>query len=64
MANTLEDFIHSYGAPNALFSDNAQAQIGKPVREILRMYSIKHFQCEPHNQHQNFAEHQIQEVKK
>jgi hypothetical protein len=64
MAGTLEDFIRSYGAPNALFSDNARAQIGKTVREILRMYAIKDFQCEPHHQHQNFAERQIQEVKK
>jgi hypothetical protein len=31
MANTLEDFIRSYGAPNVLFSDNAHAQIGKTV---------------------------------
>ena len=50
--------------PNALFSDNAKAQIGKTVKEILRMYAIKDFQCEPHHQHQNFAERQIQEVKK
>ena len=64
MASTLEDFIRSYGAPNALFSDNAKAQIGKTVREILRMYAIKDFRCEPHHQHQNFAERQIQEVKK
>jgi hypothetical protein len=64
MAHTLEDFIRSYGAPNVLFSDNARAQIGKTVHEILRMYAIKDFQCEPHHQHQNFAERQIQEVKK
>ena len=64
MAHTLEDFIRSYGAPNALFSDNARAQIGKAVKEILRMYAIKDFQCEPHHQHQNRAERHIQEVKK
>ena len=64
MAHTLEDFIRSYGAPNALFSDNAKAQIGKTVKQILRMYAIKDFRCEPHHQHQNFAERQIQEVKK
>ena len=28
------------------------------------MYAIKDFRCEPHHQHQNFAERQIQEVKK
>jgi hypothetical protein len=64
MSNTFEDFIRTYGAPNALFSDNAKSQIGKAVQEILRMYAIKDFQCEPHHQHQNPAERQIQEVKK
>ena len=64
IAGTLEDFIRHYGAPNALFSDNAKSQIGRAVQEILRMYAIKDFQCEPHHQHQNFAERRIQEVKK
>ena len=64
MSRTFEDFIRTYGAPNALFSDNAKSQIGKAVKEILRMYAIKDFQCEPHHQHQNPAERQIQEVKK
>jgi len=64
MAGTLEDFIRTYGAPNSLFSDNAKAQIGRAVQEILRMYAIHDFQCEPHHQHQNFAERRIQEVKK
>jgi hypothetical protein len=62
MAGTLEDFIRLHGAPNALFSDNAKAQIGRAVQEILRMYAIKDFQCEPH--HQNLVERRIQEVKK
>jgi hypothetical protein len=44
MAGTLEDFIHLHGAPNALFSDNAKAQIGRAVQEILSMYAIKDFQ--------------------
>jgi hypothetical protein len=56
MAGTLEDFIHFHGTPNALFSDNAKAKIGCAVQEILRMYAIKDFQCEPHHQHQNPAE--------
>jgi hypothetical protein len=46
-----------------LFSGNAKSQKGKAVRDILRMYAIKDFQCEPHHQHQNFAERCIQEVK-
>ena len=64
MARTLEDFIRSYGVPNALFSNNAKSQIGTTVCHILRMYAIKDFRCEPHHQHQNFAKRQIQEVKK
>jgi Reverse transcriptase (RNA-dependent DNA polymerase) len=64
MAGTLQDFIRHHGAPNALFSDNAKAQIGHAVQEILRMYAIKDFQCEPYHQHQNYAERRIQEVKK
>jgi hypothetical protein len=31
VAGTLEDFIRHYGAPNALFSDNAKSQIGRAV---------------------------------
>ena len=64
MSGTLEDFIRHYGAPNALFSDNAKNQIGRAVQDILRMYAIKDFKCEPHHQHQNFAERRIQEIKK
>jgi hypothetical protein len=53
IASTLEDFIRHYGAPNALFIDNAKSQIGCAVQEILHMYAIKDFQCEPHHQHWN-----------
>jgi hypothetical protein len=64
IAETLEDFIRHYGTPNALFSDNSKAQTGRAVQEILRMYAIKDFQCEPHHQHQNYAKRRIQEAKK
>ncbi|KAI2503064.1 hypothetical protein MHU86_11412 [Fragilaria crotonensis] len=64
MYHTLEDFIRQEGAPDALLSDNAKAQIGKNVQQILRMYRIADFQCEPHYQHQNYAERRIQEIKK
>ena len=64
MPNALLDFIRKYGAPNALFSDNAKAQTSKMVKQILRMYAIDDFQCEPHHQHQNPAERQIQDVKR
>ena len=56
MPGTLEDFIRQHGAPNLLFSDNAKVQIGKRVKDILRMYHISDYQCEPHNQHQNYVE--------
>jgi hypothetical protein len=55
MAGSLEDFVPFYGAPKALFSDNAKAQISRAVQEILRIYAIKDFQCELHHQHQNPA---------
>ena len=64
MYHTLEDFIRQEVAPDAL-SDNATAQIGKNGQQILRMYRIADFQCEkPHYQHQNYAEHRIQVIKK
>jgi hypothetical protein len=40
IAGTLEDLIRTYGAPNSLFSDDAKAQTGMTVQEILRMYAI------------------------
>jgi hypothetical protein len=63
-AHTFEDFIRTHGAPDALLSNNACAQIGKQALQILRMYAIDDIQCEPHHQHQNYAERRIQEVKK
>jgi hypothetical protein len=51
ITGTLEDFILFYGAPKALFIDNAKAQISRAIQEILHMYAIKDFQCEPHHQH-------------
>jgi hypothetical protein len=64
MYHTLEDFICQEGAPDALLSHNAKAQIGKNVQQILRMYRIPDFRCEPHYQHQNYAERRIQELMK
>jgi hypothetical protein len=60
MAGTLEDFICFYGGPNVLFSDNAKAQIGCAVQEILHMYATKDFQCEPHHQQQNLASRSLE----
>ena len=64
MPSTLEDLVRVHGAPNSLFSDNAKIQIGKRVLDILRLYAIKDFQCEPHHQHQNFAERKIGDTKR
>jgi len=64
MPATLEDFIRQNGAPRLLFSDNAKVQVGKTVQDILRLYHIDDFQCEPHHQHQNYAKRRIQELKK
>jgi hypothetical protein len=64
MYHSLEDFICHEGALDALLSDNAKAQIGKNVQLILRMYCIADFQCEPHYQHQNYAERRIEEIRK
>jgi hypothetical protein len=64
MPGTLEDLIRRHGAPNSLFSDNAKTQCGKRVLDILRLYAIKDFQCEPHHQHQNYAERKIGDTKR
>ena len=56
---TLQHLIRQVGAPNLLFSDNAKAEIGKTVTELLRYYSIKDHQSEPGHQHQNYAERVI-----
>ena len=63
MYKTLQDFIRYEGAPTALKSDNALTQIGTKTREILRLYNIRDFRCEPHNQQQNPAERRIQDMK-
>ena len=55
--NTLEENIHTRGAMDKLCSDGAKAEISNRVKEILRYYAIEDWQSEPHNQHQNKAEH-------
>ena len=64
VSKTLQDFIRSYGAPNALFSDNAKSEISKAVTDILRHFYMKHYRSEPYQQNQNPAERRIQEIKK
>ena len=62
VGGTLMELIRKVGAPNLLFSDNAKENLSKKVKEILNWYSIDDHQCEPHHQHQNYAERVIQEI--
>ena len=64
MPDTLRDVIREYGAPIALFSDNARSETSKAVKDILRMYNIKDMQCEPHHPNQNPAEQRIGVIKR
>ena len=51
--NTLEDNIRRRGAQTKLISDRAQVEIGKKVKDILRILCIDDWQSEPHKQFQN-----------
>ena len=59
----LEDNIRQRGAMDMLQSDNAKAQTGNKVQDLLRMYIIGDYQSEPHHQHQNPAEQHIGKLK-
>ena len=62
---TVEAFITKHGAPTNLRSDNARAQIGKKVQDILRHLFIGFGTSdEPEQQNQNPAERRIQDIKK
>ncbi len=63
MSETLQDFIHKWGAPDALLSDNAKAEMSKAVKRILHEYGIMDLQTEPHHPNQNPAERRIQDIK-
>ena len=52
----LMNHIRRYGAMDQLISDNAKAQLGDRVTEILNTFGIKEFMSEPHNKNQNYAE--------
>ena len=62
--NTLQDNIRRRGAMNKLISDRAQVEISKKVQDILRNLIISDWQSEPHQQQQNPAERQFQDVKR
>ena len=61
--NTLEDQIRQRGAMDRLLSDNAQAEVSKKVKDILRAYAIGDWQSEPGNQNQNPAETRYRTIK-
>ena len=56
------DLIRTKGAYKNLFSDNDAVVQSRTVRDILRHYNIGAHYSEPHHQHQNPAEHRIQDV--
>jgi hypothetical protein len=61
--NTLLDNITQRGAPTKLISDRAQVEISECVKQVLRPLHIATWQSEPHQQHQNPAERQYQNIK-
>ena len=63
-AETLQDFIRKWGAPDILMSDNAKSEISKTVKKILREYCVKSQQSEAGQQNQNLAENCIGEIKR
>ena len=62
--NTLLDNITQRGAPTKLISDRAQVEISERVKQVLRPLHIGTWQSEPHQQHQNPAERQYQNIKR
>jgi hypothetical protein len=61
--NTLLDNITQCGTPIKLISDHAQVEISERVKQVLRPLHISTWQSEPHQQHQNPAERQYQNIK-
>jgi hypothetical protein len=67
--NTLLDNITQCGAPTKLISDRAindrtQVEISECVKQVLRPLHNSTWQSEPHQQHQNPAECQYQNIKR
>ena len=60
---TVQDFIRDWGAPKRLINDQAKAEIGKSVTEILRHYAIGWWYSEAGQQQQNKAENKMGTVK-
>jgi hypothetical protein len=62
--NTLLDNITQCNAPTKLISDRAQVEISEHVKQVLRPLHISTWQSEPHQQHQNPAKRQYQNIKR
>jgi hypothetical protein len=61
--NTLLDNITQRGTPTKLISDRAQVEISERVKQVLRPLHISTWQSKPHQQHQNPAKRQYQNIK-
>jgi hypothetical protein len=61
--NMLLDNITQCSAPTKLISDCAQVEISERVKQVLRPLHITTWQSELHQQHQNPAKHQYQNIK-
>jgi hypothetical protein len=62
--STLLDNITQCGTPTKLISDRAQVEISERVKQVLPPLHISTWQSELHQQHQNPAEHQYQNIKR
>jgi hypothetical protein len=61
--NTLLDNITQRGTPTKLISNRAQVEISEHVKQVLRPLHISTWQSKPHQQHQNPAKCQYQNIK-
>ena len=66
LGETLDDFVHDFGAPSHLTFDGHQSQVGKKTRFFkgLRKYKIDHHVSAPRQPNENPAEGTIQELKR
>ncbi len=60
----VQEELRKNGAMDKIISDNAQAQISKAFKNLLRHYCIDDGQSEPHQQNQNPSELEWQHVKR
>jgi hypothetical protein len=61
--DALKAFIRDIGAPAFLLTDNAYEEVLAEWEGLCKTYCITQVAVEPHYQHQNKAEHRIQDIK-